>query len=146
MEYFLSERFIFTALLYIDIFYILDLLTRILQSINIDLLGAIKSLHIVTDNNKKHLNEWIDRTKEKAKITWKNLIWVLIFTYSSFKKEKKIIEKKLRIILAITDPLYEFKIKTYFVSLDTINTAINDRLTSKSQDLLKDISLFSTND
>lgn len=146
MEYFLSERFIFTALLYIDIFYILDPLTRILQSINIDLLGAIKSLHIVTDNNKKHLNEWIDRTKEKAKITWKNLIWVLIFTYSSFKKEKKIIEKKLRIILAITDPLYEFKIKTYFVSLDTINTAINDRLTSKSQDLLKDISLFSTND
>lgn len=45
MEYFLSERFIFTAFLYIDIFYILDPLTRILHSINIDLLGAIKSLH-----------------------------------------------------------------------------------------------------
>jgi len=44
----------------------------------------------------------------------------------------------------ITDPLYEFKIKTYFVSLGTIITAINDRFTSKSQDLLKDISLFST--
>lgn len=47
---------IFTALLYIDIFYIFDPWTKILQSINIDLLGAIKSLYIVTDRIKKHVN------------------------------------------------------------------------------------------
>jgi len=53
IEYFLSERFILTAFLYIDIFCIVDPLTRILQSINIDLLGTIKSLHLVTDKIKE---------------------------------------------------------------------------------------------
>lgn len=44
----------------------------------------------------------------------------------------------------ITDPTYKFKIKTYFVSLDIIITALNNKFTSKSKNLLKDDSLFST--
>ncbi|XP_022175063.1 zinc finger MYM-type protein 1-like [Myzus persicae] len=91
IEYFLSERFILTAFLYIDIFYM-----------------EFSPLPIHRPRKKKRLpSEQIEDNP-------------------------------------ITDPKYEFKIKTYFVALDTIITAINDRFTSKSLNLLKDISLFST--
>lgn len=59
------------------------------------------------------------------------------------RKKKRLPSEKIE-NNPITDPKYEFKIKTYFVYLDTIINPINDRFTSKSQNVLKDISLFST--
>lgn len=145
MEYFLSERFIFTAFLYIDIFYILDPLTRILQSINIDLLGAIKSLHVVTDKIKELRtdNAYLELCKKSKNYIEKSDMEFSPLPIHRIRKKKRLSNEEIE-DHPITDPKYEFKIKTYFVSLDTIITAINDRFTSKSQNLLKDISLFST--
>lgn len=41
------------------------------------------------------------------------------------------------------DPKLLYKIKTYFIAIDSALTCIEDRFHSKSQGLLKDISLFS---
>lgn len=44
---------------------------------------------------------------------------------------------------SISDPIQEFKIKIYFMVLDTIITELNDHFDDESQHLLKDLSLFS---
>lgn len=41
------------------------------------------------------------------------------------------------------DPKFQYKIKTYLIAIDSAITCIEDRFHSKSQELLKDISLFS---
>lgn len=145
IEYFLSERFILTAFLYIDIFCIVDPLTRILQSINIDLLGTIKSIHLVTDKIKelRKDNAYTELCKKTENYIENSDMEFSPLPIHRPRKKKRLPSEQIE-DNPITDPKYEFKIKTYFVALDTIITAINDRFTSKSQNLLKDISLFST--
>ncbi|KAF0728720.1 zinc finger MYM-type protein 1-like [Aphis craccivora] len=91
---------------------------KIFQSQDIDLLGAVNSLRAISSSLKVLRSD--DRSRKK----------MLLFGETT--ENNTLIDLKL-----------QFKIKTYLIAINSAISCIEDRFHSKSQELLKDISLFS---
>ncbi|KAL4104419.1 hypothetical protein QTP88_019720 [Uroleucon formosanum] len=117
IDFFLSERFVLTAIYYKNLFNILNPVTKIFQCQDIDLLGTVNSLQAVSSSIKRlrDLNAYNDLCNEATKCMNKSE-----FTFTSLPIQRS---RKKKLLSAIT--------------------CIEERFHSKSQELLKDISLFS---
>ncbi|XP_008179475.1 52 kDa repressor of the inhibitor of the protein kinase-like [Acyrthosiphon pisum] len=117
IDFFLSERFVLTAICYKNLFNILDPVTKMFQSQDIDLLGAVNSLQAVSSSIKRLRSDdaFNDLCNEATKFMNKSE-----FTFTSLPIQRS---RKNKLLSAIT--------------------CIEERFHSKSQELLKDISLFS---
>lgn len=144
MDFFLSERFVLTAICYKKLFNILDPVTKIFQSQDIDLLGAVNSLRAVSSSLKILRSDDAFNNLYNEAITYMNKSE---FTFTSLpmqrSRKKKLLSGETTEDHTFIDPKLQFKIKTYLIAIDSAISCIEDRFHSKSQELLKDISLFS---
>lgn len=144
INFLLTERFIITAISFSKLFEILDPATKMLQSPDIDLLGAVNSIQVILDNIKNMRSDNVF-----AKIYDEALNFVnqseFEFTPISVKRcrRKKLMPDETNRDHVITDPIIEYKVNTYFLTIDTAITSIEDRFHSTGRHLLKDISFFS---
>jgi len=145
IEFLLTEKFIMTAICFSKIFQLLDPVTKILQSPDIDLLGAVNSVQVVLDNIKKMRSD-----KVFQNICNETTIFMeksdFEFTSLPVKRcrRKKLMAGEFNPDHVITDPKQEYKVNTYFMIIDAAIVSIETRFHSTGQHLLKDISLFST--
>lgn len=144
IDFFLSERFVLTAICYKNLFNILDPVTKMFQSQDIDLLGAVNSLQAVSSSIKRLRSDdaFNDLCNEATKFMNKSE-----FTFTSLpiqrSRKKKLLSGETTKDHTFIDPKSHYKIKTYLIAIDSAITCIEERFHSKSQELLKDISLFS---
>lgn len=142
-----NDRFLFTALTYINVFDIITPLSNILQAKDLDLLGAVESvskcivnLQELRDENR--FTEIINQLKE-FKIN-------SALNYDDFKplkiNRKKIVPRmsgENAVDESIDEPLKDFKVNTYFSAIDITLAQIKDRFSDISTGICKDLSLFS---
>lgn len=144
LDFLLSEKFILTALTFTKIFKILDPITKIFQSPDIDLLGAINSLELaVKDLQKLRCDEEFNALCEEATLLMSNSQYEFTVLPQKRSRKKKKMPGETASDDTIDDPKKKFKTQTYLCTVDAALTAINDRFNSSSQNLLKDISYFS---
>jgi len=133
-----------TAICYKNLFNILDPVTIIFQSLDIDLLGAVNSLQAVSNSVKRLRSDdaYNDLCNEATTFMNKSE-----FTFTSLpiqrSRKKKLLSGETTEDHTFIDPKFHYKIKTYLIAIDLAITCIEERFHSKSQELLKDISLFS---
>lgn len=133
-----------TAICYKNLFNILDPVTKIFQSKDIDLLGAVNSLQAVSSSIKRLRSDdaYNDLCNEATTFMNKSE-----FTCTSLpiqrSRKKKLLSGETTEDHTFIDPKFHYKIKKYLIAIDSAITCIEKRFHSKSQELLKDISLFS---
>lgn len=134
-----------TAICFSKIFQLLDPVTKILQSPDIDLLGAVNSVQVVLDNIKKIRSDKIfQNICNETTIFMEKSDFELTSLPVKRCRRKKIMAGDCNPDHVITDPKQEYKVNTYFMIIDAAIVSIETRFHSTGQHLLKDISLFST--
>lgn len=145
IDFLLTERFVVTAVCYSKLFEILDPPTKMLQSSDIDLLGAANCIQMTLDKikNMRSDNVFTKLYDEAVDFVSKS---EFEFTPLPIKRSrrKKIMSDEINPDHVITDPKFEYKVNTYFSTVDAAIIAIKERFHSTGQHLLRDISLFST--
>lgn len=144
IDFFLTERFVLTLMCYKKLFDILDPVTKIFQSTDIDLLGAVNSIQAVTNSIKMLRSDDAFKDLCNEATTFMNKSeFTFIPLPMQRNRKKKLLPGETAEDYTILDPKLQYKIKTYFIAIDSALTCIEDRFHSKSRGLLKDISLFS---
>lgn len=146
MDYLLSERFVLTSLLFINIYNITSPLSKFLQSENADLLAAVNYVKdvLIKIEDLRSENEFNELQNNKNKFieSKKN-----DFSFTSLKEIKRIrrikqMSGELALDESISNPLNLFKVNTYIIIIDIIMTQIKECFNEGSTPLLKDFSLF----
>lgn len=145
IEYLLSRRFLLIAFCFKYIFEILGPVNILLQSKDLDLLSAMNSIH----------NAQLDiQNLRDGNIFNKILIDVnnFINKFSQFEFSDKLNQRIRRNKKMpgeevsddpIIDPLENFRVNTFYVCLDIINSAFDEYFDNSSIGIYKDLSLFS---
>lgn len=145
MKYFLSYRFVLTAYTFKKIFTVLSPLSKIMQSVDIDLLTVTNivetSKHDLNflrddDNTFDNLYEQAQSFIDKSDYEFEVLRTTRIKKVPRKHDEKCTDER-------IQDPIQLFKINTVLPALDHVNNEMNKRFNPDHIGILKDISLFS---
>lgn len=148
LSYLTSYRFLMTAFSFKKIFEILEPLTRTLQARDIDILAAI---HLV--NSAKESIVAL-RTEE----SFKNILILARdfdnkYENEEFEPLRTARKRKVKVMAGELcsdedeveqNPIQKFKIDTYFVALDIIQTQISQRFTDKTIEVMKDFALLSS--
>ncbi|KAF0748537.1 zinc finger MYM-type protein 1-like, partial [Aphis craccivora] len=150
----LSEKILLTAFVFKKIFEILEPLNKVLQSKDIDLLGAINSvneclkmLNVLRDNCDIEFNQIFKTTHTFIKPLNKTVKDYKVYNISPLTQTRIIYSKRRyaeeSIEEPIIDPVKTFKIKTFLPIIDVTITQISDRFSERCKGVLKDLSLFS---
>jgi len=143
IDFLLTERFVVTAICYSKLFEILDPPTKMLQSSDIDLLGAANCIQVTLDKIKNMRSDNVFTKLYDKAVDFVNKS-EFEFTPLSNKRcrRKKMMSDEINPDHVITDPKLEYKVNTYFSTVDAAIIAIEERFHSTGQHLLRDISLF----
>lgn len=143
----ISDRFLLTALTYIEVFDIITPLSNILQAKDMDLLGAVDSVFKSINSLQKLRNdskftEIINELKE-----FKNNSTLNIEDFKPLQMNRKKVVPRMydekSLDDAIDEPLKNFKVNTYYCAIDLTLTQMKDRFSDISTGIFKDLSLFS---
>lgn len=129
-------------------------MNKVLQSKDIDLLGAINSvneclkmLNVLRDNCDIEFNQIFKTTHTFIKTLNKTVKDYKVYNISPLTQTRIIYSKRRyaeeSIEEPIIDPVKTFKIKTFLPIIDVTITQISDRFSERCKGVLKDLSLFS---
>lgn len=141
----MSERFILTGFIFKQIFELTSPLTKFLQGVNIDLLGASEYVKLILEK----INSFKSEHQFKKLVEDKNTFIAskaneLSFTPLSLNRirRKKIMPGEKIADGQISCPIKNFQVNTYYTIIDIVSTQIVERFNDQSTPLYKDISLF----
>lgn len=145
IDYLLSKRFVLTAFCFKNVFEILSPVNILLQSSDLDLLAAIES---ITDaqlsiskirQNKdtftcliKQVNSFID---DKGELEFDEL------KIRRTRRKKRMMDEECE-DETMVNPLDKFKVDTYFVCMDVINSYLSEYFNTLTVGIFKDIALL----
>jgi len=144
IEYFQTERFLYTCFVFKRIFGLLDPLSKILQAIDTDLI--IASEMIISKKNQllKLRDEFDSIIFEVNKFIEVHSEENFTFTPLSQKRHRK--RKRMPGEQAsdepTTDPLNNFKYHTFYIVIDIISNEIDKKFSESSLSVFKDLSLI----
>ncbi|XP_060846352.1 zinc finger MYM-type protein 1-like [Rhopalosiphum padi] len=145
-EYMLSERFVLTGLTFKNFFDIISPLSLFLQGKNIDLLAAVSYVKCVEKKilSLRSENEFHVLLKEKEEfITSKNDEFYITPLIQTRMRRKKVMAGDMTLDEQQSqNPIQNFKINTYFIIIDIVNTQLSERFNECSIPLIKDLALF----
>lgn len=146
-ENIINDRFLLTAFTYTQIFDIISPLSTILQSKDLDLLGAIESVLFSVESLKKLRNEagFLKITRLVFEFKENSLMCIDDFKGLTCPRKRRVpcMAGEHAVDERIDDPLENFKINTYFVAIDIAVNQIQERFSDISTGICRDLSLFS---
>ncbi len=141
-----SERFILTALIFKKNFSILQPLSAMLQSIDIDLIGATHYIDSVqtTLSNLRTEEEFQNILHEKDEFIEIHQREDYVFTPLPAARARRVKRQagEQATDEVIDNPTKNFEIGTFLTIFDTILTQISERFNKEAQGIYKDLSLF----
>ena len=145
ISYFCSQRFCFTATAFVKIFEIVDPFTKSLQSPDIDLLSAAVLLENTLSQITALRNQF-DGVMSSAQMFMDatDIEFEPLPTTRSRKRKK--MPGEMSSDETIVDPADSFRVKTFYVMVDTVTTQLHKRFKGDSDvtlELIKDLSLLS---
>lgn len=145
-ENIMCDRFLLTAIVYKQLFLILTPLSKMLQAVDIDLIGVITviddKIHSLettrSDDNFFKLLEELEQFKISSTLGYEE------FKPLPQNRLKRVPRKDGEIShdTTIIDPLHNFKVKTFLVACDTAIIQTKERFSEISKGVYKDLSLF----
>lgn len=146
-ENLICDKFLLTAFIYKQLFEIVTPLSKMLQTIDIDLIGVIA---VVDDKIRELKNARSDENFLKLQEKVYQFKMCTSVNNEDFKplplnRLKRVPKKSAEETQdeVITDPLQHFKIQTFFVAYDTAIIQIKERFSEITKGIYKDLSLFS---
>ncbi|KAL4083995.1 hypothetical protein QTP88_029311 [Uroleucon formosanum] len=146
-ENLICDKFLLTAFIYKQLFEIVTPLSKMLQTVDIDLIGVIA---VVDDKTRELKNARSDvhflKLQEKVNLfKMSTSMDIEDFKPLPLNRSKRVpkrsaVETQDEVI---TDPLQNFKIQTFFVAYDTAIVQIKERFSEIAKGIYKDLSLFS---
>jgi len=145
LHYLFQERFLLTALCFKNIFDTTSILSKCLQTVDIDLLAAINYMQNCLAKMKKFRcdEEFNKLLEEKENFIESKEDITFIPLPSKRVRRVKIRAGETSSDESIIDPIQNFKINVYFTIVDIVITQISDRFNDHSVPLFKDLALFS---
>lgn len=145
-SYFQSSRFILTAFIFKHLFYVLEPLSKLLQTRDLDILAAVNFLKKAEKNIiKMRTDEEFLKIYEEAKSFCEDHFEDFDVNSLLSIRKRKIIRHpgELSSDESIQDPIQYFKITVYFTTIDIILQQINEKFNENSISVIKDIGLLS---
>ncbi|KAL4126914.1 hypothetical protein QTP88_011112 [Uroleucon formosanum] len=146
-ENLICDKFLLTAFIYKQLFEIVTPLSKMLQTVDIDLIGVIA---VVDDKTRELKNARSDvhflKLQEKVNLfKMSTSMDIEDFKPLPLNRSKRVPKRSAEETQdeVITDPLQNFKIQTFFVAYDTAIIQIKERFSKIAKGIYKDLSLFS---
>jgi len=146
LVYFLSEKFVLTALTYQSIYKDVEPFSTSLQGVDMDLMAAVNHVDIVLKSlsSLRSDESFADLLRRKDEFTGASQ-----FTFTAVpppttarSRRKRTLDGQRAADEPFEDLLRKFKVETYFTSLDSIINLISSRFDDRVQGLFKDLSLL----
>ncbi|KAL4104848.1 hypothetical protein QTP88_020124 [Uroleucon formosanum] len=145
LHYLFQERFLLTALCFKNIFDTTSILSKCIQTVDINLLAAINYMQNCLAKIKKfRCDEEFNKLLEEKEIFFESKEDITFIPLPSKRVRRvKIRAGETSSDESIIDPIQNFKINVYFTIVDIVITQISDRFNDHSVPLFKDLALFS---
>ncbi|KAK3909805.1 Zinc finger MYM-type protein 1 [Frankliniella fusca] len=146
LVYFLSEKFVLTALTYESIYKDVEPLSTSLQGVDMDLMAAVSHVDIVLKSlsSLRSDESFAELLRRKDEFTGASQ-----FTFTALppptttrSRRKRTLDGQRAANEPFVDLLRKFMVETNFTSLDSIINLISSRFDDRAQGLFKDLSLL----